>query len=328
MNTAQLLALFLEALFFGTFSVLYFIAVFILLLRSDSITSTNRRLFYTATLMFILSIVHMAIDVRRAVEAFINFGDQESGGSNVFYSNIGERLGIAKDVVYITQTLVGDGFVTYRLYMVWDRNLYIVILPIMMLLATGVTGYGACYEEAVATGIFGNNIRPWITAFFSTSLATNVIATILIAYRIWHSGRKVRRYRASGLTNSHWPVIETVVQSAAIYSAALVALLGCYIANSFAQYTVLDAMTPLIGVVFTLIIIRVGLGYTGHSTGDKGLPEARVPAQSQNDYQLRPVAINVQVSRHHDRNSFDQYETGVKTKNDLDDESGGSVGQP
>lgn len=70
--------------------------------------------------------------------------------------------------------------------------------------------------------------------------------TVLIAYRIWHSGRKVRRYRASGLTNSHWPVIETVVQSAAIYSAALVALLGCYVANSFAQYTVLDAMTPLI----------------------------------------------------------------------------------
>lgn len=56
----------------------------------------------------------------------------------------------------------------------------------------------------------------------------------------------MKKYRASGLTNAHWPVIETVVQSAAIYSIALVALLGCYIAKSFAQYTVLDAMTPLI----------------------------------------------------------------------------------
>ena len=53
----------------------------------------------------------MAIDVHRAVTGFIDFGDREAGGSNTFFLNIGERLGIAKDVVYITQTIVGDGFV-------------------------------------------------------------------------------------------------------------------------------------------------------------------------------------------------------------------------
>lgn len=53
----------------------------------------------------------MAIDVHRAVTAFIDFGDRAARGSNTFYDDIGERLGIAKDVIYITQTLVGDGFV-------------------------------------------------------------------------------------------------------------------------------------------------------------------------------------------------------------------------
>lgn len=81
------------------------------------------------------------------------------------------------------------------------------------------------------------------------------------------------------------------------------------------------------GVVFTLIIIRVGLGFTGTSTtGDRGIPDPRAPTQSQNDYQLRPVAINVQVSRHRDRTSFDQDDTSVKAKDvlNLDTESGGS----
>lgn len=65
-----------------------------------------------------------------------------------------------------------------------------------------------------------------------------------------------------------------------------------------------------------------------NSSADKGLPETRVPPSSQNEYQLRPVAINVQVSRHHDRHSFEQYESStVKSKNDLDDESGGSLTQ-
>lgn len=58
----------------------------------------------------------MAIDLHRAITGFIDFGDQTAGGSNAFFLNVGERLGIAKDVVYITQTLVGDGFVVRELH--------------------------------------------------------------------------------------------------------------------------------------------------------------------------------------------------------------------
>ena len=46
--------------------------------------------------------------------------------------------------------------------------------------------------------------------------------------------------------NLFWDVVETLIQSAAIYSAALASLLGTYLAGSNAQYVCLDALQPLI----------------------------------------------------------------------------------
>lgn len=51
------------------------------------------------------------------------------------------------------------------------------------------------------------------------------------------------------------------------------------------------------------------------------MPAGRFPAgiQSQNDYPLRPVAINVQVSHHHheDRSSFDHFDKLSPTQQNL-----------
>ena len=57
--------------------------------------------------------------------------------------------------------------------------------------------------------------------------------------------RRVKTYRTSAAI-SHWDIIETLVQSAAIYSAALASLLGTYLAGSNAQYICLDLINPLI----------------------------------------------------------------------------------
>ena len=58
------------------------------------------------------------------------------------------------------------------------------------------------------------------------------------------SNRRVRKFRAA--VTSQWDVIETLIQSAAIYSAALASLLGTYVAGSNAQYVCLDILQPLI----------------------------------------------------------------------------------
>ncbi|RDX40975.1 hypothetical protein OH76DRAFT_1365346 [Lentinus brumalis] len=310
---AELIAFFLESLIFGAFTVLYAIAIWILLYREKvrSRSSLNKMLFATSTVMYVLSVAHLILDVQRAVVGFVNEGGKPDGTLN-FYLRLNNPTHIAKNVIFITMTLVGDSFVSYRLWIVWNRAWWIIILPIGLLFATAIAGYGACYEFTLIDGttpIFESNLQPWITSFFVLSLTTNVLATFFITARIMWSNRKVRKYRAGMAATSQWDVIETLIQSAAIYSAALASLLGTYAAGSNAQYVCLDALQPLIGLVFTLIIIRVGLGYTlNDSSGMQGVSDRVRNQEISHDYPLRPVAINVSVSHTNDRQSLEIYD--------------------
>ena len=65
---------------------------------------------------------------------------------------------------------------------------------------------------------------------------------VLLSGRIIWSNYKVKQYHAG----ARWSVLETVVQSAALYSAALISLLTTYVAGSNAQYVCLDALQPII----------------------------------------------------------------------------------
>ena len=64
--------------------------------------------------------------------------------------------------------------------------------------------------------------------------------------------------------------------------------------------------------MFTLIIIRVGLGYTMNEvSGNKGtdnFPSTAVQSIGGTEYGMRPLAINVSVQRTHDRASLEVYD--------------------
>ena len=65
---------------------------------------------------------------------------------------------------------------------------------------------------------------------------------------------------SSGKDGSVFPAAMIIIESGSIYSACLIILLSLYLSGSFAQYILLDAVTQMIGIVFSLIIVRVGLG--------------------------------------------------------------------
>ncbi|PPQ80050.1 hypothetical protein CVT26_011505, partial [Gymnopilus dilepis] len=107
--------------------------------------------------------------------------------------------------------------------------------------------------------VFIASLQKWIVSFFSLTLFTNFSSTTLIAFRIWYSHQTTKSLvRASGRTVL--PAMVVIIESGSIYSACLIILLSLYLSGSFSQYIVLDAVTQVIGVVFSMVIVRVGLG--------------------------------------------------------------------
>ncbi|KJA15267.1 hypothetical protein HYPSUDRAFT_58884 [Hypholoma sublateritium FD-334 SS-4] len=200
--------------------------------------------------MFILATTHVGADLRRLLDAFID--SAAHGGPDAL-------LGEQKH----SQELVSQ---LYRLNLVWNGDKRIVSPILICFIASIGVGIGALQAFARASPdapVFNSSLQKWIVSFFSLTLFTNFSSTILIAVRIWWMYRQTRSLVNSG--RSVLPAMVVIIESGSIYSVCLVILLSLYLSGSFAQYILLDAVTQVIGVVFSLVIVRVALGISSES---------------------------------------------------------------
>ncbi|KAJ7138066.1 hypothetical protein C8R44DRAFT_766767 [Mycena epipterygia] len=244
--------------FYGIYLVLFSICMYILLRRPRNISNTI--LLATAISLFTLS----------SIQAIFNIilGSADIDGIDVPYDNIA----MANDMIYVANNVLADGLVIYRCYIIWNHNIYVVILPIMLL---------------IVTSIFGWDILLPLPPFFELSLATNVLVTGLTAGRIWWICRQARTYLKTDMQKRYVSSIAIVVESGVIYSASVLTylILGAIPSASVAQNPVVEMLGQLVGIVPTLIIVRVGLGLSVQSI------ESTVSAARATDTSSAPLAL-------------------------------------
>ncbi|KAG9313794.1 hypothetical protein JVU11DRAFT_6154 [Chiua virens] len=258
LDKAELLATLLEGILYG-FSVLMFGGTLRVLMFQRATYGVNRKMLTVSCLLLLFSSVHLVIDIIRIMQGLILYRDTYPGGPIEYFSNVAQWTFISKNYIYIVQTIIGDGVLLYRCYAVWQSK-FVMVLPGLLWCASGVTGFAATYtaSQASGTNIFNGSLGKWITSFWASAFATNVLATSLLAYRIWHLDHRsagLRGHRRSQLR----PILHIILDSALIYSLTLLTGLICFVSGSNAQYVVLDMVMPIISITFYMVIIRVGL---------------------------------------------------------------------
>lgn len=131
-----------------------------------------------------------------------------------------------------------------------------------MLCTNAVTGYIIVWSlsQANSSSTVFTTGHSWITTFFTLTMITSVTCTSLIAWRIYHT----RRFISDGFT-FYLPILIVIVESGAIYATGVLSILLAYLSGSNGQYTVLDAVSPIMGVVFCLTILQVHFQVGGKS---------------------------------------------------------------
>jgi len=226
--------------FYGIYLVLFCICIYVLLHRPHNLGNTV--LLVTAIALFTLS----------TVQAIINLvlGAADIDNIDIPY----EHLVNVTTVVYGINNIIADGLVIYRCYSVWNKNIYIVIPPILLLIPTSVFGIGFLLPSSNTT-------------FFALSLVTNVIVTALTAGRIWWIHRKARAYLEPAMQQRYTSAISILVESGVIYSATVLAylIIGAIPSVNIVQEPIFQMLTQVLGIAPTLIIVRVGLGVSVQS---------------------------------------------------------------
>ncbi|KAJ7439041.1 hypothetical protein B0H11DRAFT_2254165 [Mycena galericulata] len=255
-----LVAAWLEGLFYGCFFVVFFIGVYIHFGFHKGQNLHNKIMFCISVLMFIISTIHLAINLFRLIRGYVDFR-LTSGGPVGYIGALNRWDHIMKDVLYAIQSTVGDAAAIYRCWILWNRDHRVIVLPALLLMVTiGSACYvgGVLYPRANATAsIFDPRIFEFITLFYTVAVTQNIITTGLMSWRLWQGERRIGGHRLGESTLM--PILRILVESAALYLFVEILLLATYAAHYNVEYIILESVTPIAGLTFSLITIRINL---------------------------------------------------------------------
>jgi len=259
-DKAELVALFVEALLYGIFVVLFYQSIRILTDKRSS-PKINWPLLLTSIAIFATATGHLAIILRRALEAFIEDRD-EKGGPVAYYGNLRSALEVSQATFQVAIGMLGDGMAVYRVFAVYNRNYLAIVLPMISFLGTIAASIGSVVvigqSSSRASAFYFPRLETWMPVFFGLTFCTSVVCTGLIAVRLWYVNRRVANYASGGRKTRRLIAIQRgIIESASLYSAIMFIYLVTYLAKT--NYSIIfgDMVSPIIGIVFSLITIRI-----------------------------------------------------------------------
>ncbi|KAJ6545290.1 hypothetical protein B0H19DRAFT_1266748 [Mycena capillaripes] len=158
----------------------------------------------------------------------------------IFASQQSSMLAVMKNTVYTLNIWVADAFILYRAYIVWGGGHYLILAPVLTYLGSLATGIGLLVEVAKPGGTLGQvAVINFGTPFWSLSVTTNILSTLLIAGRL---------------------TCPIFAESAALYALAALIYIPLFARNITLQYPFSAILGAVVSIAPTLIILRMAGG--------------------------------------------------------------------
>ncbi|KAK0493877.1 hypothetical protein EDD18DRAFT_1464663 [Armillaria luteobubalina] len=219
----------------------------------------HKYLLGTHIALFLLIAWRCTTTIARTLNGIIHL-ELHGGAFSLYLSS--SAWSLVENTPWVLVTVVADAFLVYRTYIVWMQKCLIIAVPLFLFAADIATGIYFLVNLAGPTTTFHELIHI-STVFAAVTLAANIICTALISFRIWRVRRSIPVKR-QGSDPLHG-VITLIVESAAVYTVVLIAQIITQGFESYTCFVLFDVQCPIIGIVFSMIIIRVS---RGQSHGD------------------------------------------------------------
>lgn len=266
---------------YGTFTILASVALYIIR-RNGLGTRSNLTMFLLTILMFALSTVYwgtFVAEVTREISDILIRNPAEpldnkiqANGSWSF--SVPDVIGI---LTSMTIYVVGDMIVVWRAWTLWNDNRKLMIVPMCLLASTLAVVITACglrirlaYGDVEVIDVIGTRMQQ---TSWALSLATNMVATSLIAYKAWKHQKSIR----SNLGSLKRPtkiqkILALLVGSGLLYCILLITLIiGIYVnipgTGGAAVDSIFMAVCVQLAAIYpTLVIVLVSLEKTVWNT--------------------------------------------------------------
>ncbi|KAI0077643.1 hypothetical protein K474DRAFT_1707113 [Panus rudis PR-1116 ss-1] len=256
--TGQLVGTLLELLAYGAYAALLPQGLIVLKRRGFKGTVTIY-LLVTLLLSFIVTTVHAVVDIVRLLQAFGSGSLTDPHYPDLYFADLNNPLDLTKNSCYIIVTILADALIVFRTFIIWGRSYRVLVLPMLLLLADIATS--TWFNWSLTANKIEDKVvhsPTWqITKYFcAVTLALNFLCTFLIGFRIWRTQKISNVYFSSGSKQSLGGALAIILESAAIYSGLLFAVLGLALASNGALFVILNLLPPVIGIIFFYVILK------------------------------------------------------------------------
>ncbi|KAJ7042148.1 hypothetical protein C8F04DRAFT_1390659, partial [Mycena alexandri] len=159
---------------------------------------------------------HWILTIVRFFDAFVGSAD---AGPIRFYLDT-QEVQTARNLLTVTAILIGDAAIIHRLWLIWNRSLPVIIVPLATCFGGSIIGCAVAY--VIAHPVAGAQLVLWLKASWILTLVTNVYCTGLIIWKIWKTKRTEHLLGDGTLV----PVLIVLLDSAAVWTCVLSRLLS------------------------------------------------------------------------------------------------------
>ncbi|KAJ7493629.1 hypothetical protein FB451DRAFT_446806 [Mycena latifolia] len=164
---------------------------------------------------------------------------------------------------YILMSWMADGLVLWRFTLICCSNYWFSAIPGLMLLGSIASSMAFIISVARSGDTFWSaRAVEFGIAYWSLSIALNVILTLSIATRIWISRYRIRKLLGPDARHSSQYVSAAamLIESAALYAIWSMGFLICYAHGTPLQNVLLPPLGQVQGIAPVLILFRVAQG--------------------------------------------------------------------
>ncbi|KAG1724680.1 hypothetical protein EDB19DRAFT_1758804 [Suillus lakei] len=271
----NLTCMWLEAILYGVNCTLFSSCVH----RISIGRPTHRRLLLFATsFQFALATVHVILTFVQAMIAFTDttIAATPDGASLYYATTGGNYIFLARQSVYVVNSVAQELLLIWRLYIIWNHNFKVCILPLIMWVAhcAAASTAAALLAPKNAT-LFSHTFQAFAFSGWSLEMVLNVTVTAGIVYHIWQTGR-----RAPSLTGRfrYKNTIMAIVESGALITACTCVMFCLFVVGNVAGTVAIDIAIQIATMTPLLIFVRADLGRSHSKPESPGrylLPRSR-----------------------------------------------------
>ncbi|VDC04877.1 unnamed protein product [Peniophora sp. CBMAI 1063] len=199
--------------------------------------------------MLVIATAHISIDVARACTGF-----NGTTAAEAFFFRVDSGTFLAKGVLWMIQTMLGDSILIWRCYVVFGRSVLLVLPMIAGFLLFICSAVGVLYNfaHASAGSVFG--LKKWLTLYFCSTLFVNVACSAALTIQIIRKAQSTPR--PVSRTAPVVAALVAIIDTASLYTIGYLGVLVSYLTGSNGQYTAIDLLVPLVGLTFVLIMLQ------------------------------------------------------------------------